>query len=161
RETLTLAAVIGQQFTFDVLLKASGLDEEGLLDLIEEWLRAHLIVERRQGREEVYRFQHAQIRAVLYDTLSLRRRARLHERIGAALEEVYAADREAHLDELAYHFSQAHAPSSVEKAVEYCLRAGEKARHLFANEEALKHLTAALEFLEGIPNDETHLRLRW
>src|SRR5207244_8788510 len=131
RETLTLAAVIGQQFTFDVLLKASERDEERLLAMIEECLGAHLIVEQRVGREEVYRFQHAQIRAVLYDALSLRRKVRLHERVGAALEEVYAADQEAHLDELAYHFSQAHAAPGVEKAVEYCLRAGEKARRLY------------------------------
>jgi pentatricopeptide repeat protein len=161
RETLTLAAVIGQQFSFEVLLRASGLDEDRLLAMIEECLGAHLVVEQRVGREEVYRFQHAQIRAVLYDALSLRRKARLHERVGAALEAVYAADPEAHLDELAYHFSQVHTTSGMEKAVAYCLQAGEKARHLAANEEALKHLTAALEFLDGLPDDEAHLRLRW
>jgi class 3 adenylate cyclase len=161
RETLTLAAVIGQQFTFDVLLKASALDEDRLLDMIEECLGGRLVVEQRMGREEVYRFQHAQIRAVLYDAVSLRRKVRLHERVGAALEELFAANQDEHLDELAYHFSQAHAAPSVEKAVEYCLRAGEKALRLYANDEALKHLTAALEFLDGLPDDEAHLKVRW
>jgi hypothetical protein len=161
RETLTLASVIGQQFTFDVHLKASGLDEDRLLDVIEECLGAHLVVEERVGREEVYRFQHAQIRAVLYDEVSLRRKARLHARVGAALEEVYAGNEEAHLDELAHHFSQVHTIPGVEKAVEYSLRAGEKARRLYANEEAVKHLMTALELLDGLPEDEAHLKLRW
>src|SRR5205085_234949 len=120
----------------------------------------HLVVEQRVGREEVYRFQHALIREVPYDALSLRRKARLHERVGAALEAVYPQHLEEHLDELAYHFSQMHAGPTVEKAIDYCLRAGEKALRLYANEEAIRHLTAALELLDGLPNEEAHLRTR-
>jgi regulation of enolase protein 1 (concanavalin A-like superfamily) len=161
REALTLAAVIGQQFSFEVLLKASGVDEARLLDWVEEWLGAHLVVEQRLGREEVYRFQHAQIRAVPYEALSLRRKARLHERVGLALEEVHAGSLEEHLDELAYHFAQARSGTAVEKGIDYCLRAGEKARKLYASEEAIRHLTAALELLDGLPEDEPHLRQRW
>jgi class 3 adenylate cyclase len=88
REVLTLAAVIGQQFSFEGLLQASGLEEERLLEMVEEWLGAHLVVEQRREREELYHFQHAQIREVPYEALSLRRKARLHERVGLALEAV-------------------------------------------------------------------------
>jgi class 3 adenylate cyclase/regulation of enolase protein 1 (concanavalin A-like superfamily) len=161
REALALAAVIGQQFSFDALLKASGLEEDRLLDMVEEWLAAHLVVEQRLARQEVYRFHHAQIRAVLYEALSLRRKARLHERVGLALEEVHASDLDAHLDELAYHLSQSHRGPTVEKGIDYCLRAGEKARNLYANEAAIQHLTAALELLDALPEDEPHLRKRW
>src|SRR5262249_46875234 len=49
REALTLAAVIGQLFHFEVLLQASGLEEDGLLAMLDEWLGAHLVVEERQG----------------------------------------------------------------------------------------------------------------
>ena len=40
-------------------------------------------------------------------------------------------------------------------------QAGEKARNLYANEAAIRHLTAALELMEGLPADEPHLRQRW
>jgi predicted ATPase len=161
REALTLAAVIGQQFRFELLLQASELEEERLLEIVEEWLGAHLVIEERRGREEVYRFQHALIREVLYDEVSLRRKARLHERVGLALEAVSAAVLEERVEELASHFAQARSGTAVEKGVDYCLRAGAKARNLYANEAAIQHLTAALELLDGLPEDELHLRKRW
>jgi eukaryotic-like serine/threonine-protein kinase len=162
REALTLAAVIRPQFRFELLLQASELEEDRLLVILDEWLGAHLMIEeQRRGREEVYRFQHALIREVLYDELSLRRKARLHERVGLALEEVYSNDLEEHLDELAYHFSQIRGGALVDQAIDYCLRAGKKARRLDAAEEAIKHLTAALDLLEELPDDQAHLRLRW
>jgi predicted ATPase len=69
--------------------------------MVEEWLGAQLVVEQRRGREELYRFQHAQIREVLYDAVSLRRKARLHERVGAALEADYPHHLAEASDELA------------------------------------------------------------
>jgi hypothetical protein len=164
RDLLRLAGVIGQQFRFEVLLQASGLEEERLLGIVEEWLGAHLVVEERRGWDELYRFQHAQIRGVLYDQPSLRRKARLHERVGLALEAVYAGAVGEHLDELAHHFARARSEAGIEKGIDYCLRAGEKARNLYANEEAIQHLTAALELLRlsrALPEDEPHLRQRW
>jgi hypothetical protein len=120
----------------------------------------HLVVEQRVGREEVYRFQHALIREVPYEALIRRRKARLHERVGLALEAVSAGSLEEHLEELAHHFAPAHSGTAGEKGVDYCLRAGEKARSLYANEAAIQHLTAALGLLEGLPEDEPHLRKR-
>jgi class 3 adenylate cyclase/tetratricopeptide (TPR) repeat protein len=161
QETLRLAAVIGQQFSFDLLLEVSGLPEDRLLEMVEEWLAAHLVVEQRQGRDELYRFHHALIRETLYEELSLRRGARLHERVGAALEAVYGAQTDAHLDALAYHFSHSHSGDAAEKGIDYCLRAGQRALLLNANEEAIRHFTAALELLDGFPEDEARLRRRW
>src|SRR5713226_6485322 len=81
----------------------------------------HLVVEQRVGREEVYRFQHALIREVPYEALSRRRKARLHERVGLALEAVSAGSLEEHLEELAHHFAPAHSGTAGEKGVDYCL----------------------------------------
>jgi hypothetical protein len=180
RETLTLAAVMGQQFDFEVLLQAqragdesritsqetsdSSLPSERLLAILDEWLAAHLVVEERPRAASVgeqYHFQHALIREVLYDELSLPRKARLHERVGLALEAASAGALEEPLDELAYHFARACGGSAMEKGVTYCLRAGERAFNLYANEAAVQHLTVALELLDRLPADELHLRRRW
>jgi regulation of enolase protein 1 (concanavalin A-like superfamily) len=161
RDALTLAAVIGQQFSFDLLLQASELQEERLLAMTEQWLAAHLVVEERLGRQEVFRFQHALIRETLYDEVSLRRKARLHERVGLALEVLSGGTVEEHLEEVAAHFAKARSGTGMEKGVDYCQRAGEKARDLYTNEAAIRHLTAALELLDELPEDEPHLRRRW
>ena len=41
------------------------------------------------------------------------------------------------------------------------LGAGVEARALYANEAAIRHLTAALELLDELPADEPHLSQRW
>jgi predicted ATPase len=160
REALRLAAVIGLQFDFEVLLEASGVEEERLVGWVEEWLGARLVVEERGGREEVYQSQHALIRAVLYGGVSRRRQGHLHERVGWALETVCVQDREEPLEELAHHFARARSRAAREKGVEYCLRAGEKARHLNADTEAIQHLQGTLRLLDGLPEDEAHWKLR-
>src|SRR5262249_55864776 len=128
---------------------------------VEEWLGARLVVEERGGREEVYQFQHALIRAALYGGVSRRRQGHLHERGGWALGTVCVQDREGALEELAPHFAPARSGGEREKGVEYCLRAGEKARGLSAGAEAIQRFRSALRLLDGLPEDEAHWMLRW
>jgi len=81
---LAIAAVAGQEFDLDVLEVVSGLDE-GALDAVEVALLTGIVLENadRPGR---YRFSHALIRQTLHDGMSSVRRARLHARVGDALE---------------------------------------------------------------------------
>ena len=170
REALTLAAVIGPQFDFEVLLAASGADEERLLGWVEEWLAARLVIEEpdraaihplRGYPRERYRFHHALIREVVYGGVSRRRQGQLHERVGWALETVCGHDREAPLEELARHFARARSQAAREKGVEYRSRAGAKARDLGAGAEAIEQFRSALRLLDNLPEDEAHWKLRW
>ena len=158
REALTLAAVIGLQFDFEVLLQASGVEEERLVGWVEEWLGARLVFEEPlrtatacpppggQRERERYQFQHALIREVLYGGVSRQRQGRLHERAGLALEAV--PSREEPLEELAHHFARARSETAREKGVEYCLRAGGLAHDLSAPTAAIHRLEGALRLLE-------------
>jgi DNA-binding SARP family transcriptional activator len=85
---LSIAAVVGRSFDVDVLISITGLDEDRALDAIEAALITGLLVEDPEpaGR---YRFTHALAHETLYDGLSGMRRARLHARIGQALEELH------------------------------------------------------------------------
>jgi AAA ATPase domain len=162
REAVRLAAVIGLQFDFEVLLAASGVEEERLVEWVEEWLGARLVIEEPflpATVRERYRFQHALIREVLYGGISRPRQGRLHERVGLALEA--AARREEPLEELAHHFARARSESAREKGVAYCLRAGGKAHSLSADAEAIPQFRSALRLLDGLPEDEAHWKLRW
>jgi tetratricopeptide (TPR) repeat protein/predicted Ser/Thr protein kinase len=146
RQTLTIAAVIGKRFDFDVLVHTADAGEDQVLDSIEEAMRSQLLGEEKVGGAVMYDFAHALIRETLYESLSLRRRMRLHQRVGEALESVYAKSTDAVIEDLAFHFVRS-PQAEVDKAVGYALRAAEKAQRVHAHEEAVKFYTEALDLL--------------
>jgi DNA-binding CsgD family transcriptional regulator len=146
-QLLTMAAVIGREFDLrEVASLCHEQSEERVLDLLEEAVAAWVIEEIPQaiGR---YQFTHALIRATLYDEVTAARRIRLHRRIGEVLEELYGANLEPYLAQLAYHFSQAAQSGDVDKAITYAQRAGAQAMTLLAYEEAAHHYEVALQTL--------------
>jgi len=151
QETLRLASVFGREFDFDALKEMSELDEDTLIDALETAERAQIISEARRGRPMKGRtsmsfvFAHALIPSTLSESMSGLRRQRLHRRAAQALECVYP-DR---LDELApllgRHFAEA---GDSEKAVEYLLKAGDRARGLYAYQEAIESYQKAVALLK-------------
>ncbi|MEX0749977.1 MAG: AAA family ATPase, partial [Dehalococcoidia bacterium] len=113
-------------FTWDELRAICDDAEDTLLDALDEALGSQLIAERDRN---AYAFTHALIRATLYDELSTPRRVQLHRRIAEALESLYADSIDDHLGELAAHY-MASTGNAAEKAVEYSIRAGDRARHV-------------------------------
>ena len=81
-------------------------------------------------------------------------RRKLHKRVGEALEEIYSESPEEAYGLLARHFSEADEP---EKAVDYLLKAGDAARAVYADREALEHYREARAFLARL-GDERRAR---
>jgi tetratricopeptide (TPR) repeat protein len=143
-QVLTIASVIGREFEFRLLsMVSSGVSEEQLLAVMDEGLAAHLI-EELPGRAEGYQFCHALIQETLLSELSAARRVRLHARIAEALEELYGADADSHVSELAYHYGAAMTITGSAKVAHYSLLAGEWALAAYAHEEALIHFERGL-----------------
>jgi tetratricopeptide (TPR) repeat protein len=152
---LMIGAVIGQEFSLNILERLSKLSHTQLLDELGPAVAAQIIAEVPQavGR---YRFGHALIRDTLYSELSPAARLRLHRQVAEALEALYGANPGSHCAELAYHFLQAAPGGDVEKAIDYATRAGERATALLAYEDAALHYERALQALEfWKPADET------
>jgi tetratricopeptide (TPR) repeat protein len=164
-EALTVASVIGRNFDFDLLRTAlasngdgqSGMDTGQLLDLLEEALESQLITEERIEEGVRYTFAHALVRETLYDGLSLRRKMLFHERVGEALERVYADALASHAADLAYHFSQV-GRTQAEKAVRYSLQAAGVASGIYAYDEAIMHYRTAVDVLP--PDDPRRVEIR-
>lgn len=133
-ETLALASVVGRHFDFDLLLKASGKGEEEVLEATDDLLRRQLILEEK----EEYQFAHDKTRQVVYQGISEHRRRFLHRRVGEALEVLCPTKTE----ELAHHY---YLGRDWDKALEYQVKAGERAEEIYANEEALRYYERALE----------------
>ena len=139
RRLATMAAVVGRSFSIEVLDALAEVPGERLLEALEE-AAEHRIVEEEAGAPGRYTFAHALIRETLYASLSGPRRARLHRRIGAILEQLHADEPEPRLGELAYHFVAAAEPGAAAKAVDYSVRAARRALTALAYEEAVATL---------------------
>ncbi|MGH9263880.1 MAG: BTAD domain-containing putative transcriptional regulator [Acidimicrobiales bacterium] len=157
---LATASVLGGEFRVDVLERV-GDASEPVIDLLDEAEAAGLLAEDHT-RVGCYRFGHDLVRETLYDELSGIRRARLHGRVGSALEEVGAGGRDAPWSELARHFVLAAAGGGdTRRAVEYSVRAAQEATSSLAYEEAVVHYQRGLAVLDsgGEPPGEQRCRL--
>ena len=165
--SLELAAVLGHRFSLSLLAAASDLDREILLDALEHAQQAQLIEEVQDkgpalrqsegGRsatpqapqktesaipDTTFAFVHGLITSTLLESLSTTQSRQLHRQAATAIEHQYPDSFEA----LAYHYDRAAAP---DKATHYLLRAGDRARGLYASQEAIAYYQRALAFLKG------------
>jgi len=144
---LALASVVGREFELRAIERLSEHPADELLEVLDEAVTARVLasVPGAPGR---LRFAHALIRETLYEGLTTPRRVRLHRRVGAALEALYAGDPEAHLAELAHHFFEAIPGGDALKALDYARRGGDRALAQLAYEEAARLYGVALQALE-------------
>jgi tetratricopeptide (TPR) repeat protein len=166
-ETLTVAAVIGRQFSLKQLLAVVNdatasaeerTSESRMLDVLEEAL-ASRVAEELPDAVGRYQFSHALIQETLLGELSITRRVRLHARIAEALERLHGEEAPAHAAELAAQFVSAEAVLGNVKLVSYSQLAGDQALAACAHEEALDHFQRALTSLRGAPMAPTRARL--
>src|SRR5438874_1076799 len=146
KETIQLASVIGQRFGDRVLREAGG---PRVADSVDELIAADLVLEAAPGerREGRYRFKHAVVQEVAYNTLLMRRRIELHRRVAIAYETVLGDAVRDFLPALAHHYLLGEVP---EKAAEYSWKAAERATAIHAHIEALHLAEQALELYEKL-----------
>jgi DNA-binding SARP family transcriptional activator len=139
-----VAAVVGRQADLALLGRVADLGHESLLSALDTAVAARLLDER-PGVPGGYAFHHPIVRDLLYRRLAAGERARLHRRVGEALEELTGGT--GRLGELADHFALA-GPGSSDRAVGYARQAGEQAFAERRYEEAAQRHQQALAVLE-------------
>jgi ABC-type oligopeptide transport system substrate-binding subunit/class 3 adenylate cyclase len=144
RRVLQAAAVIGRLFPVEILRAILG--QNGQLDAaLVDLQRLDLVIERRRIPQAEYRFKHALTQEVAYSTLAEPERHRLHREVAGALEQHYVGRLEEAYALLAYHYDQA---KEEERAVQFLVRAGDKARAEYADEEALRYYARAVDLMK-------------
>lgn len=146
-DLLGVVSVLGREFSLDAVERLGDGPTEDLLDLLDEAVAARAVAEVR-GSLGRFRFAHALVRDALYEELTPLRRIRLHRRAGEALESLYAHEPHEHLAELAYHFFEAAPGGDAGKAIDYLLRAGDRAVGITAYEEAARLYGMGLDVCE-------------
>jgi DNA-binding SARP family transcriptional activator len=156
REVLELCAVAGREVTLD-LLEAARLPAEEALGALDSAVAVGLVVEGT--RPWSWRFAHALVQEVLVADLPALRRARLHARLGEALERRIATTTDdALVERLAHHFVEALPVTGPAPARMYSTAAARTARARLAHGEAAVHTRRALELVDPAEPDAARTR---
>ncbi|MDQ4118097.1 MAG: AAA family ATPase, partial [Actinomycetota bacterium] len=146
REVVAVAAVIGREFTDDVLSAAADLDEDALVHGLDELWRRGIVRDRDAGG--TYDFGHDRIREVAYASVGPARRRLLHRRVAAALENVHDRAPAVVSAQVAAHYERAGAPAA---ALAWFRRAAEAAGLFYADARSLELYERALSLLHSRP----------
>jgi DNA-binding CsgD family transcriptional regulator len=144
RQSLAIAAMIGQEVPLALWAELADLDEEVLLTIVERSVDAHLMEADPDGRR--VRFVHALTREALYEGVLPPRRRIWHRRVGEAL----LAGTPPDADAVAYHFQAADDP----RAAEWLVAAGNRAQRAYAWLTAAARLRSAADLLEDVEGQE-------
>ena len=139
-QVLAAAAVIGRSFDVAILRFASGRSDDETLEAIEAAIRHGLIHETANG----YDFNHAALRDLAYEAITMARRRLLHGRVAEALRLDLGRSGRDDLARLVLIANHEQAAGRDREAADAYRDAGRRAAELFANREAIAHDEAAL-----------------
>jgi len=142
------AAVIGRQFSYELLSTVSQLDEVTLQRELGRLVEAEIVYHRGIPPQATYTFKHALIQDAAYQSLLKSTRQQYHQRIAEVLEAQFPETAEGQPELLAHHFTEA---GLIERAVGYWHKAGQRASERSAHVETISHLRTGLALLQTLP----------
>jgi predicted ATPase len=158
RTVLRVASVIGRVFAYRVLkaIYPYSVGETALLRRLETLRRVDLTPLEEPEPDLQYVFKHILTQEVAYESLLHARRRNLHGQVALYYEMAHREDGlEEYYDLLAYHFGRS---AYRDKALDFAIRAGDRARAAYANRVAIRHYSAALQLLEEMDQTQASQR---
>jgi class 3 adenylate cyclase/uncharacterized protein YcbX len=123
KELLQALAVIGREFPLSLIRAVVTKSDDELNRLLGDLQLGEFIYEQPAVGDTEYVFKHALTQEVAYNSVLIERRKTLHERIGGALEALYASSIDDHLVELAHHYGRS---ANLDAAVQYLTHLGKQ-----------------------------------
>jgi len=148
KDLLQTLSVIGREFPMSLIRAVVPKPDDELTRMLNDLQLREFIYEQPAVGDTEYSFKHALTLEVAYNSVLMERRKLLHERIGKAIETLYASSLDDHLPELAHHYART---SNVDKAVLYLTAAGKRSLERSALREAEEQLRKGLELLKTLP----------
>lgn len=146
RDVLQTASVLGREFD-EFLLEQIFPAPQLLKKSLHNLERLDLIKQEDSKGKRRYFFKHILTQEVAYGTLSFARKQELHRQTGTFIETELKDRKEEFLGLLSYHF---YAGGDYDKSLLYSVEAGEKAKKVYANEEAIEFFTRAIDSYERL-----------
>ncbi|MGB5895987.1 MAG: tetratricopeptide repeat protein [Ignavibacteriaceae bacterium] len=162
--TLQTASVIGRIFQKRLLARImessiSNIEFEKSLNELQlsEFILRHLqtnIASVKTGFEKEYIMKDNLVQDVVYSTILLSQRQRLHRQVGEVIESEYSKQNEEFVEILADHFEKG---KVLDKSIFYYRKAADRSKYIFANEEAIYFYLKILKLSEEAHNDPLDL----
>ena len=151
KELLQTGSAIEREFSYDLIKRVKQLTEQELLSHLSVLKDSELLYERGIFPETAYIFKHALTRDVVYESILNKKKKKLHEEIGNAVEELYADRIEEQYELLAHHFALS---EHWEKAVHFGRLAAEKAHKLSQFQQAVTTYEQTVKWLLKLPENK-------
>jgi class 3 adenylate cyclase/predicted ATPase len=151
RELAQLGAVLGREFTYQMLLYLAPLEEPVLQSGLGQLVDNELLYQRGRPPRSRYIFKHALIQDAAYQSLLKRTRQQYHQQVAALIEERFPETVEAHPELVAHHYTEA---GMTNEAIDYWYLAGERARSLSAHHEAIAHLRKGISLARELLDEQ-------
>ncbi len=148
REVAQIGAVIGREFTLEMIQSVASLDMETLSRGLAQLVQGEIIFRRGGLARPGYVFKHALIRDAAYQSILKSQRLNLHKRIAQAIIATAPAIAANEPELLAHHYAEGGLP---EHAIAHWHRAAQRAIERSANREGIAYLRHALDMLEQLP----------
>jgi class 3 adenylate cyclase/predicted ATPase len=155
RRVAQIAAVIGREFSDDLLSAAARIDEEDMQSALSLLEQADIIYRVGISPFVRFAFKHVLLRDAIYDSLLKSKRQQIHADIAAILVHDFPKLVENQPEVLALHYQEA---SNHQMAIRYWFESGQRALAHSANVEAIANFRKALQLLNALP--ETPERIK-
>src|SRR5262249_19151316 len=153
KEVAQLGAVLGREFSYELLQAIAPQDEGTLQAGLAQLVGAELLYQRGRPPRARYLFKHALIQDAAYASLLKSTRQQVHQQVAQVLEARFPALVETQPEFVAQHYTAA---GCTEPAVPYWQRAGQQASDRSAHLEAVSHFTTGIELLKTLPETPEH-----
>lgn len=142
KETAQLASVIGREFDYDILVKASDAGVGQVQADLQALIAANIVYIQRKVDGDVYIFKHALLGEAAYQGLPVAKRQALHRRLADIMQNDFLARANQQPHILAHHFAIAQMP---QQAASWFIRAGEMAQKIHAHLACVNYYQRVVE----------------
>ncbi len=146
------ASVIGYRFSLRILKEL--LTQTDLKDHLDHLVAEGYVVLSSDGEDPVYLFRHNLLKDAAYTVLPVRKRKEIHLKVASLFEQIYSHHLSSFYEDVARHYLAA---DQHEHATKYFKLAGDKAKNLYAIDQAVSFyeqvMTINREFGFPLPGD--------
>jgi tetratricopeptide (TPR) repeat protein len=140
-EIARTVALTRRGIALEPLIEAVDLPEDRIMQALDELVDADILEERRRDSVDHVELTHARLHDLLVESLPEVERRERHQRLGELLERRHRSERNAVVEDLAFHFERANV---APKAYAYLFQTARKNLRRSLHEEALHFLDRTL-----------------
>ena len=153
RLIIDYASVIGYSFNYRILKEL--IQRANLREQLNHLIREGYFVLSTIEHEPVYVFRHNLLKDAAYTVLPLRKRREIHQKIAELFENLFQENLSFHYEDIAHHYFSC---DNFKKAAHYFKLAADKAKNLYALDQALNFYNKIIEIDKKVPLAQDTIR---